>query len=89
MPFNDLNDFNPNDISDEFWNIVKEASDDRKILKKLLLKKDRTSVYKFAGEFTEAATQLNDSPFLEYLGELSEDEIDRIKLDRLFLLLDR
>ncbi len=56
----------------------KKTSNDRENLKKILLEKDRNGIYKFAGEFTEAAIQLNDSPFLEYLGELSEDKTQDI-----------
>jgi hypothetical protein len=71
-PKNFSNDFDPNDISDDFWLIIEKANKDRTILKNILLEKDRNSIYKFAGEFSEAALQIVDSPFIEYLGELSE-----------------
>ncbi len=70
--------FDPNDISDNFWEIIRKTDNSRNILEKILMEEDKDNIYKFAGEFTEAAIQLNDSPFLDYLEDLSEDETQDI-----------
>ena len=74
---NDISDdFDPkNDISDNFWMIIEEANKDSNVLQNILSDKDKSYIYKFAGEFSEAALQLSDSSFIEYLGELSEYDI--------------
>ena len=71
--------FDANEIPDSFWKIIQQADKDKEKLREILKGLSKDELYKFAGNFTEAATQLNDLPFLNYVdpGE-SEDGVEDI-----------
>lgn len=71
--------FHPNEISENFWQIVEKANKDKKKLELILLEADKNTIYKFAGEFIEASIQLTEGRFLQYLGELSEDSTEDVR----------
>ncbi len=72
-------DFDPEEIPDEFWDTIRRAAGSRDTLRDIMTQASQEEVLAFAEDFTEAATQLKDEPFLQYVGpNTSEDGMDDI-----------
>ncbi|PQO43840.1 DUF4240 domain-containing protein [Blastopirellula marina] len=70
----DRGSFSPDDISQWFWDVVERADRSRDRLKAELQSMTREEVIRFDNEFQEAAVQLVDEPFLDFMeGNVSED----------------
>jgi hypothetical protein len=70
----DRGSFSPDDISQWFWDVVERAGRSRDRLKAELQSMTREEVIRFDNEFQEAAVQLVDEPFLDFMeGDVSED----------------
>lgn len=66
--------FEPSQISEWFWRIINQANLDRDKLRNLLQKMTEEEIIQFRETFEEAAAQLTDSPYSDYMGEdVSED----------------
>jgi hypothetical protein len=71
--------FDPSELPDSFWEIIQRADKNEDKLREILKGLSKDEIYKFAGNFAEAAVQLNDSPFLQYIGPgVSEDGVEDI-----------
>jgi hypothetical protein len=68
--------FHPSEIKDFFWSIIEQCNKDPYKLEEILLKKDRNTIYKFAGEFSDAAIELTCDRHIEYMQVASEDLIE-------------
>lgn len=64
---------------DWFWEVIAQAQKSPAKLHKLLLKRSEDEIYKFQGEFIQAAADLRDNPFIEFM-EQSEDGVEDISL---------
>lgn len=70
----DRGSFSPDDISQWFWGIVDESKQSPDQLRSLLQHMSRDEIIRFDNEFQEAAAQLVDEPFYEFMDEgISED----------------
>ena len=70
----DRGSFSPDDISEWFWDIVEKSERNRDRLRSILQSMSRDEVIRFDNEFQEAAAQLVDDPFFEFLdANTSED----------------
>jgi hypothetical protein len=68
--------FTPDEIPEWFWDIIRRAGRSKDKLRELLMTMSKDEIYRFAGNFTEAATQLNDDPFLRFVNpDESEDGV--------------
>jgi hypothetical protein len=68
------NSFTPDSISEWFWDIIDQATHDRKKLRQILEGMNREDIIRFKYEFEEAATQLVGEPFINHMEEgTSED----------------
>jgi hypothetical protein len=75
----DSNDqFVSNVFSAWFWRIIDQAQSNRNQLRDMLKTMSREDVIRFHHEFKDAAVQLTDSPFIDYMSDLSEDGIQDI-----------
>ncbi|XXY46482.1 DUF4240 domain-containing protein [Sorangium sp. So ce269] len=76
---NEQEGFQPTDISDWFWDLIRRADKDREKLRGILSTLSRDEIYRFHREFEEASVELQASPFLEYIDEdESEDGVEDI-----------
>ena len=70
----DRGSFSPDDISPWFWEIVEKCERDRNQLRSVLEDMSRDEIIRFDNEFQDAAVQLVDEPFFEFMDEgISED----------------
>jgi hypothetical protein len=70
----DRGSFSPDDISQWFWDLVRKSGQSRGQLLSLLESMSREEIIRFDNEFQEAATQLADDPFFEFMdADISED----------------
>jgi hypothetical protein len=76
---NEIPDFHPNQIPDFFWNIIERANKDPDDLEKILFELDKNTIYKFAGEFITAVTELTYDEFCENMDVSSEDSQENIR----------
>jgi hypothetical protein len=71
-----MEEFKPDQISQWFWQIIDSANFDRDKLKGVLKNFSAEEIARFHDEFEEAAVQLADAPFTDFMGgHLSEDSI--------------
>ncbi|SKA37492.1 Protein of unknown function [Chitinophaga eiseniae] len=64
-------------ISDWFWGIISHAKEDRNTLKETLSAMAKDDILRFQEQFVDAAAELQDEPFTDYMEE-SEDGIEDI-----------
>ncbi|MBC9932770.1 DUF4240 domain-containing protein [Chitinophaga qingshengii] len=64
-------------ISDWFWDIISRAAENRNTLREILLAMDKADILRFQEQFVDAAVELQDEPFTDYMEE-SEDGIEDI-----------
>ncbi|MBC9909425.1 DUF4240 domain-containing protein [Chitinophaga varians] len=64
-------------ISDWFWDIISYAKEDRDTLKEVLSGMDKDDILRFQEQFVDAAVELQDEPFTDYMEE-SEDGIEDV-----------
>jgi len=75
----DRGSFTPDDISPWFWGVVAKANKSRDKLQEMLHEMNREDIIRFQNEFQEAAIQLADEPFIEYMDEgISEDGVQDV-----------
>ena len=71
--------FDPGELPDEFWDIIRRSAGNKDTLRDIMTQLSREQIFEFAQSFTEAATQLKDDPFLQYVApNTSEDDMDDI-----------
>jgi Protein of unknown function (DUF4240) len=70
--------FHPSEIPDFFWEIIETANNGHENLTEILLKADKNTIYKFAGEFGSAAVALTDKRYVDRMEVTSEDSIEDI-----------
>jgi hypothetical protein len=70
--------FKPSEISDFFWEIIEQANNGHENLREILLKADKNTIYKFAGEFGTAAVELTDERYVDRMDVTSENSIKDI-----------
>ncbi|NSL88409.1 DUF4240 domain-containing protein [Chitinophaga solisilvae] len=64
-------------LTDWFWDIISKAHEDKAALREILLPMDRDDILRFQEQFIDAAVELQDEPFTDYM-ESSEDGIEDI-----------
>lgn len=64
-------------ISDWFWDIISYAKEDRGVLKGALSAMDKDDILRFQEQFVDAAVELQEEPFTDYMEE-SEDGVEDI-----------
>lgn len=70
---NEINDI----VSDWFWDIIMNANLNADTLREILRKMDQEHIVKFQEQFLDAASVLQEEPFLDYMEE-SEDGIEDV-----------
>lgn len=71
--------FDPDEIPDQFWDIIRRAAGSRDALRDIMMQASREEILAFVQSFTEAATELKDDPFLQHTAPgTSEDGMDDI-----------
>jgi hypothetical protein len=72
-------DFDPEEIPDEFWDIIHQADGNRDTLRDIMMQASQEEILPFVQNFTEAATELKYDPFLQHVAPgTSEDGMDDI-----------
>lgn len=64
-------------VSDWFWDIIMNADQNADKLREILREMDQENIVKFQEQFLDAASVLQDEPFLDYIEE-SEDGIEDV-----------
>ncbi|MGX4585956.1 DUF4240 domain-containing protein [Paenibacillus chitinolyticus] len=64
-------------VSDWFWDIIWKANQNTDKLREILRGMDQESIIKFQEQFLDAAVELQDEPFVNYMEE-SEDGIEDV-----------
>lgn len=64
-------------VSDWFWDIIMNADQNADKLREILREMDQENIVKFQEQFLDAASVLQDEPFLDYMEE-SEDGIEDV-----------
>lgn len=64
-------------ITDWFWDIISQANENREALRIILSNLDKDEIIQFQEQFVDAAVELQDEPFTDYMEE-SEDGIEDI-----------
>ena len=71
--------FDLDDISDWFWNIIRGAAKDRFALERIIERLSSEQIYRFALEFLEASSRLQEKPFTYFVTPgSSEDDVEEI-----------
>ncbi|OBY76288.1 ferredoxin [Paenibacillus sp. KS1] len=64
-------------VSDWFWDIIMNADQNTDKLREILREMDQENIVKFQEQFLDAASVLQEEPFLDYMEE-SEDGIEDV-----------
>jgi hypothetical protein len=70
--------FGPDANFDWFWDLIRQGNRSRPEMTRILSQLSKDDLIRFQAELQDAAADLNDEPFLDYLEDSTDDSIEDI-----------